>query len=175
MLKTSLSASPDPELKSRAARGDHESAKPVGRGLRRLPPCPSASRASRSSPLTSLPQPAPGDLCLQDGLTPLPGDPYGGNTGRHSPAIRRAPAPFRHWLSCLGASEGPRCSPTPRRLSTETAGGPMRSSVGRDVSGPQSRSRRKTEWITLSREAWGSLTAVRDRVLFTVASAPTQG
>lgn len=51
----------------------------------------------------------------------------------------------------------------------------MRSSVGRAVSGPQSRRRRKTEWLTLSREAWGGLTAVRDHVLFTVASAPTQG
>lgn len=38
VLKTSLSASPDPELKSRAARGDPELAKPVGWGLRRLPP-----------------------------------------------------------------------------------------------------------------------------------------
>lgn len=40
----------------------------------------------------------------------------------------------------------------------EKARGPLCSSVGRAVSRPQSRRRWKTEWITLSREAWGGLT-----------------
>ena len=54
----------------------------------------------------------------------------------------------------------------------EKARGPLCSSVGRAVSRPQSRRRWKTEWITLSREAWGGLTAVRDRVLFAVGAPP---
>lgn len=122
---------------------------------------------------------SPREPCLQDGLTPPPGDPYGGNTGFRSPGVQRAPAgsaltlPRRAELR--GGLRGASLQFTPRRLPMEKARGPLCSSVGRAVSRPQSRRRWKTEWITLSREAWGGLTAVRDRVLFAVASAPTQG
>ena len=164
-------ASPDPELKSRAAWRPRVR-KACGMGAQAAPPsfrisCVAllpASFSASTSPRRPLPAGGPrsqGALMVE--------------TQGAQPCGRRAPAPCRHRLGCLGASEGPRCGPTPRRLSPETAGGPMRSGVGRAVSGPQSRRRRKTEWLTLPREAWGGLAAVRDRGLFTVASAPTQG
>lgn len=165
VLKTSLPPPRTPSYNPER-RGDPESTKPVGRGLRRLPVLPHLVRRAPPRFLLCLNQPP-------DGLSPLPGGPHGGNRAL-SPAageLRHLPPP----AELPGGSEGPRCSPTPRRLSPETAGGPMRSSVGRAVSGPQGRRRRKTEWLSLSREAWGGLAAVRGRGLFTVASAPTQG
>ena len=117
VLKTSLSASPDPALKSRAAHGDTESARPAGLGAQVAPPCPSSSRASRSSPLTSLPQPAPESPACRT-ASPRPQGTLmvatRGSAALESRELLQAvPSPFRDGLSCVGASEGPRCSLPP--------------------------------------------------------------
>lgn len=118
VLNTSLSASPDPALKSRAARGDTESARPAGSGAQVAPPCPSSSgRGARLPLLLCLKQPprllpARRTASLRSQGTPMVATQ--GSTALESGQLLQAvPSPFRDGLSCLGTSEGPRCSLPP--------------------------------------------------------------